>query len=109
MKSPVWVRRDVVLAFHERLLAEHGGCAGIRDEGMLESALGRPENLFAYGRPTLFDLGASYRTSLDKTPLVFRATVQNVFNNNYWAGVTGFGALLEAAPRTILLSIAADF
>ena len=58
---------------------------------------------------TRFDLGASYRTSLDKTPLVFRATVQNVFNNNYWAGVTGFGALLEAAPRTVLLSIAADF
>jgi len=58
---------------------------------------------------TRFDLGASYRTALDKTPLVFRATVQNVFNNNYWAGVTGFGALLEAAPRTVLLSIAADF
>jgi iron complex outermembrane receptor protein len=58
---------------------------------------------------TRFDLGASYRTSLDKTPLVFRATVQNVFNNNYWAGVTGFGALVEAAPRTVLLSIAADF
>ena len=51
----------------------------------------------------------SYRTALDKTPLVFRATVQNVFNNNYWSGVTGFGALLEAAPRTVLLSIAADF
>ena len=58
---------------------------------------------------TRFDLGASYRTALDKTPLVFRATVQNVFNNNYWSGVTGFGALLEAAPRTVLLSIAADF
>ena len=58
---------------------------------------------------TRFDLGASYRTALDKTPLVFRATVQNVFNNNYWAGVTGFGALMEAAPRTVLLSIAADF
>ena len=56
MKEPVWVRRDVVLAFHERLLAEHGGAAGIRDEGMLESALGRPENVFAYGKPTLFDL-----------------------------------------------------
>ena len=59
MKEPVWVRRDVVLAFHERLLAEHGGGAGIRDEGLLDSALGRPENLFAYGKPTLFDLAAS--------------------------------------------------
>lgn len=66
MKEPVWVRRDVVLAFHERLLAEHGGSAGIRDEGMLESALGRPENLFAYGKPTLFDLAASYAFGLVK-------------------------------------------
>ena len=58
---------------------------------------------------TRFDLGASYRTSLDKTPLVLRATVQNVFNNNYWSGVTSFGGLLEGAPRTVLLSVAADF
>lgn len=66
MKQPVWVRRDVVLAFHERLLAEHGGSAGIRDEGLLDSALGRPENLFAYGTPTLFDLSASYAFGLVK-------------------------------------------
>ena len=66
MKEPVWGLRDVVLAFHERLLAEHGGSAGIRDEGMLESALGRPENLFAYGKPTLFDLAASYAFGLVK-------------------------------------------
>ena len=66
MKEPVWVRRDVVLAFHERLLAEHGGSAGIRDEGMLDSALERPENLFACGKPTLCDLAASYAFGLVK-------------------------------------------
>ena len=66
MKAPVWVRRDVVLAYHERLLAEHGGSAGLRDVGLLESALGRPENLFAYGKPTLFDLAASYAFGLVK-------------------------------------------
>lgn len=66
MKKPVWVRRDVVLAFHERLLAQHGGGAGIRDEGLLDSALGRPENLFGYGKPTLFDLAASYAFGLVK-------------------------------------------
>jgi len=66
MKQPVWVRRDVVLAFHERLLAEHGGAAGIRDQGMLDSALGRPENQFAYGKPTLCELGASYAFGLVK-------------------------------------------
>jgi death-on-curing protein len=66
MKAPVWVRRDVVLAFHDRLLAEHGGLAGIRDEGLLESALSKPENLFAYGKPAAFDLAASYAFGLVK-------------------------------------------
>jgi len=66
MKEPVWVRRDVVLAFHDRLLAEHGGLAGVRDEGLLESALSKPENLFACGKPTVFDLAASYAFGLLK-------------------------------------------
>ena len=66
MKEPVWVRRDVVLAFHDRLLAEHGGSAGIRDEGLLDSALGKPQNLFAYGKPSLFDLAGSYGFGLVK-------------------------------------------
>src|ERR1035437_6948587 len=66
MKAPVWVRRDVVLAVQEMLLAEHGGAAGIRDEGMLDSALGRPENLFAYGKPTVFELAAAYAFGLAK-------------------------------------------
>ena len=66
MKEPVWVRRDVVLAYHERLLSEHGGSAGIRDEGLFESALGRPQNLFAYAKPTLFELAASYAFGLVK-------------------------------------------
>ena len=66
MKEPVWVRRDVVLAYHERLLSEHGGSAGIRDEGLFESALGRPQNLFADGKPALFELAASYAFGLVK-------------------------------------------
>ncbi|MGB7747337.1 MAG: hypothetical protein WBN75_08615 [Verrucomicrobiia bacterium] len=59
MKTPAWVLRETVLTLHEQLLAEFGGTAGVRDEGLLDSALGKPENLFAYGRPTLFDLAAS--------------------------------------------------
>ena len=66
MKEPVWVRRDVVIAYHELLLAEHGGPSGIRDESMLDSALNRPENLFSYGNTTLFDLAASYAFGLMK-------------------------------------------
>ena len=66
MKKPVWVLRETVLTLHEQSLAEFGGAAGIRDEGLLDSALGKPENLFAYGKPTLFDLAASYGFGLVK-------------------------------------------
>jgi death-on-curing protein len=45
----IWVADSVVVAIHESQLAEHGGIAGIRDEGLLESALARPRNLEAYG------------------------------------------------------------
>lgn len=60
MKEPVWVFREVVFMLHEQSLAQFGGLAGVRDEGLLDSALGKPLNLFAYGKPTLFDLAASY-------------------------------------------------
>ncbi|CAM3308307.1 MULTISPECIES: type II toxin-antitoxin system death-on-curing family toxin [Methylobacterium] len=64
----VWVRKDVVCALHDEQLAEHGGSPGIRDEGMLDSALGRPENLEAYGDPPpdLADLAAAYAFGLAK-------------------------------------------
>jgi death on curing protein len=58
----VWIRDEVVLAIHRRQLAEHGGLEGIRDEGLLQSALHRPKNLLAYAEspPDLADLAAAY-------------------------------------------------
>jgi death on curing protein len=55
-----WVESDIVLAIHEEQLAEHGGADGVRDMGLLESALARPQNLLAYGSPDLADLAAAY-------------------------------------------------
>lgn len=57
----VWIYRRLIVAVHERQLAEHGGGTGIRDEGFLESALARPQQLYAYGQPPpdLADLAAS--------------------------------------------------
>jgi death on curing protein len=55
-----WVDAGVVLAIHEEQLAEHGGADGVRDMGLLESALARPLNLLAYGSPDLADLAAAY-------------------------------------------------
>lgn len=66
MKEPIWVLREVVLLAHEQSLAQFGGAAGIRDEGLLDSALGKPQNLFAYGKPSLFELAASYAFGIVK-------------------------------------------
>lgn len=58
--SVVWIEESVVLALHEEHLAEHGGAVGIRDRGLLESALFRPQNLAGYGSPDLAALAAAY-------------------------------------------------
>lgn len=58
-KAPVWLLRETVLAMHDLLIAEFGGAAGIRDEALLDSALARPRNLFAYEQSPVFDLAAS--------------------------------------------------
>lgn len=60
MKEPIWVRRDVVPAVHTEQLAEHGGGAGTRDEGLLDSALARPRNLYLYNQGDLPALAAAY-------------------------------------------------
>jgi death on curing protein len=66
VKEPVWILREAVLAVQEELLAQFGGLAGIRDEHMLDSALARPQHLFAYGEPSVFELAASYGFGLVK-------------------------------------------
>lgn len=57
----VWLDKALVLAIHDRQLAEHGGSSGVRDHGLLESALARPQQLHAYGDPPpdLADLASS--------------------------------------------------
>ncbi len=61
-----WIHRDALLLLHGESLAEHGGAPGIRDAGLLESALARPLNVAAYGEPDIADLAASYGLGLAK-------------------------------------------
>ncbi len=61
-----WIDRRVLLLLHDESIAEHGGAPGIRDEGLLDSALGRPLNLAAYGEPDVAALAASYGVGLAK-------------------------------------------
>ena len=61
MKAPKWLRKDTIIAVHQQTLLEQGGAPGIRDEGLLESALARPINILEYAlEPNLFDLAAAY-------------------------------------------------
>ena len=57
---PKWISKQAVLAFHERLLAEHGGAPGLLDEGLLDAALAGPKNHFAYEQADVFRLAAAY-------------------------------------------------
>ena len=64
MKEPAWLSKMAVLAIHGRLLAEHGGASGLRDESLLESALAAPANHFEYSQADIFMLAATYAFAL---------------------------------------------
>ena len=61
-----WIDKRVLLLLHDESLAEHGGLSGLRDEGLLDSALARPLNLAAYEKPDAAALAASYALALVK-------------------------------------------
>jgi len=66
VSSWVWIDPDILLTAHDEQLAEHGGASGIRDMGLFESALARPQNLAVYGEPDAAALAASYAYGLAK-------------------------------------------
>lgn len=61
-----WIDRRALDLLHDESIAEHGGASGVRDEGLLESALARPQNLLAYGDPDVAALAAAYAFGLAK-------------------------------------------
>jgi len=79
MSEPIWIEDELVLAIHDRQLVEHGGAEGLRDEALLQSALGRPLNHFA-------------SESIDVIELVAKYTAGNVQNHPFVDGNkrTGF-------------------
>lgn len=60
MKEPVWLTADLVLSIHEEQLREFGGPPGLRDRGLLESALARSLNKYGYGSSDMAELAAAY-------------------------------------------------
>ena len=87
MKEPEWLLEETLIALHDVLVSEFGGETGIRDEGLLESALARPRNLLNYGRADLFDLAAAYAYGLVKNhPFI---------DGNKWVGFMAAAVFLE--------------
>jgi len=66
VSDPVWLDRVDCLAMHQKLIERFGGLQGIRDEGLLDSALNKPLHVFNYGKPTVFELAASYALGIVK-------------------------------------------
>jgi death-on-curing protein len=108
MKEPLWLTRAIAIATHDMMLAQHGGLAGVRDEGLLESALTKPQNKFAYGSPSLAEMAASYAAGIihnhpfvdgnKRTGFVLAATFLEINGHDFSADE------LHAIERTLALA-----
>ncbi len=108
MRHWTWLQRDVVVAIHEAQLAEHGGGSGVRDAGLLESALSRPENLAAYGKPDVADLAAAYGYGISRNHAFIDGNKRTAFVAvELFLELNGFGlAVDDAACVMIVLAVA---
>ena len=108
MKEPFWLSKPVILAIQNALLARFGGLEGLRDEGLLESALGRPLQLFHYGQPGLFDLAAAYAHGIVKNHPFLDGNKRAGFMAAYtFLGVNGYrldATEEEAVLQTLALA-----
>ena len=103
MKEPLWLPQGAILSIHHELLNRFGGTTGIRDEGLLESALSRPQQFFHYGEPTVFECAACYAHGIVKNhPFVdgnkrtgFMAAYTFLGINGQWLQATETEAVLQ--------------
>ena len=105
MNEPRWLTRPIVDAMHARSLADHGGAAGLRDEGLLEGALAKPRNLAAYGEPSVFALAAAYLIGIGRAHAFVDGNKRTAFLSAYvFLGLNGWELDVdeaEAAAVTI--------
>ena len=109
MSEPVWVRRDVLELLHSESIAEHGGADGLRDEGLFESALARPINLFNYeGVTEPARLAASYAFGLAKNHAFVDGNKRIAFiAAGLFLRLNGYRLIADQAHATlIMLSVA---
>jgi death-on-curing protein len=104
-----WIDKRALVLLHDESLAEHGGATGIRDEGLLDSALARPLNLDAYGTPDFADLAASYAIGLAKNhPFVDGNKRAAFLATGLFLHLNGYRLTVSQADATLtMLAVAA--
>jgi death-on-curing protein len=109
MSEPEWLTAEIVVAIHDEQLTIHGGSAGLRDATLLESALGRPRNKWAYENAGLAELAASYGFGIARNhPFVDgnkRTTLLAIYT---FLGLNGIDFIVaESEAAAIVFSLAA--
>jgi death-on-curing protein len=109
MSEPFWLARQMVVAFHDEQLAIHGGASGLRDEGMLESALDRPKNKWSYENAELPELAAAYAFGLARNHPFVDGNKRTALLALYtFLGVNGIDFdVPEAEAAAMIISLAA--
>ncbi len=104
----IWITREIALAAHARSLRDHGGADGVRDEGLLMSALDQPQNFAAYGEPSLYELAASCAFGIAKNHPFVDGNKRTAFYAAYiFLGLNGYELDAdEAEAAAITLDIA---
>jgi len=109
MSEPIWLTAEIVIAIHEAQLIEHGGPSGIRDAGLLDSAVDRARNKWAYENADLPELAAAYGFGIARNhPFIDgnkRTSLMVIFT---FLGVNDIDFIVpEADFAAIILSLAA--
>ncbi|TPQ41742.1 type II toxin-antitoxin system death-on-curing family toxin [Bradyrhizobium guangdongense] len=109
MSEPVWLTRRIIIAIHDEQLAIHGGASGLRDDGMLESALDRPKNKWSYENADLAELAAAYAYGIARNhPFIDGNKRTSLLALYTFLGVNGVDFVApEADAAAIILSLAA--
>jgi len=104
----LWIDPDILLAAHDEQLVEHGGASGVRDRGLFESALARPQNLAAYGEPDVAALAAAYAYGLAKNHAFVDGNKRtSLIALEYFLELNGFTLMADDAQCVlVILSLA---
>ena len=103
MTPPRWLTADIVIAIHDASISQFGGSPGIRDRGLLESAISRPLNLSVYETPDIFELAAAYGYGLSRNhPFIDGNKRTALAVMAVFLGLNGY-TFNQPSPQTVLV------